>query len=66
MKDQDAIFASKRAHILESLQVSLAYLCRKRKKHRIEMERLEEIRRVEAEKEAKRKARLEKIERQKQ
>ena len=47
LKEQEAIFSPQRHHIMESMQVSLAYLFRKRKARRLKQQRLAEIRRVE-------------------
>ena len=50
------MFTPKRNHILESMQVTIAYIFRKKRTHRIHMERLAEMRRKEQEEQAKQKA----------
>ena len=50
------MFSEFRAHLLESLQIKLAYLFHKRKAARIKREEEEERRRIEEEEEAKREA----------
>lgn len=47
LKEQDAMFTPQRQYIMESLQVLLAYLFRKRKAYRLEQERLAELRAIE-------------------
>ena len=47
LQEQDALFSPQRLYIMESLQVTLSYLYRKRKIKRLEEERLAEIARIE-------------------
>ena len=43
LQEQEAIFSPKRQVIMESMQIMLAYLYRKRKAYRLEQERLAEL-----------------------
>ena len=60
LQEQDELFSTKRHYILESMQISLAYLFRKRRVAKLHAERLAKLQRiVDEQEEAKRLAAIE-------
>ena len=51
LKEQDEFFSTKRLYILESMQISLAYLFRKKRAARLHAERLAKLQRIRDEQE---------------
>lgn len=51
LKEQDELFSTKRHYILESMQISLAYLFRKKRAAKLQAERLAKLQRIRDEQE---------------
>ena len=56
LQEQEAFFSPKRLNIMESLQITIAYMYRKKKAKRLELNRLAEIARIEKIEQEKRQA----------